>query len=258
MPQEIPIIKKRVANWLGNPKRILLQLWVSVWSFVFLPTAKYRNSAVYEYFSELYNGKPETLIFDGKDGRYLEQIEMVYNIENLKSRNILDLGCGDGAVFNWLLRQNINPESYRGIDFAHPDKIFNKNARIIKNNVNSIDFDEFKTLTITAVNILVYLNPNIAKLILKSRTQDTELIIIDPIPGLFWDAYWDNVQLFYRKPSMIIEMLKSEGWHIKGISIDYGIKFMNSFFFPLSYCLFAEFSALSKGKKDSISHMPNL
>jgi SAM-dependent methyltransferase len=242
MTQELPITRRRVANWLGHPRRVILQLLISGWSYVTLPTANYRNGAVYEYFSELNNGKPETFIFDGKDGRYLEQIKMIYDINNFKDKDILDLGCGNGSFFNWLLMQNINPKSYIGVDFAHPEKMLNNNARITQKDIASIDLDEFSASTITVVNVLVYLNTNIVNSILKARKQDAELIIIDPIPGLFWDAYWGGVRLFYRKPSRIMEMLKSAGWQIKGLSIDYGIKWMNYFIFPLSYCLNAKYS----------------
>lgn len=241
MDQEFLISNKRVANWLGNPKRIILQLIVSATSYLTLPTAKFRDDAVYEYFVQLYRGKPETLIFDGKDGRYLEQINLVYNVNNFNLKNVLDLGCGDGSFFNWLLAQDIYLKSYTGVDFAHPNKKLNKNANIMQKDIVSLDLEEFGPSTIVAINILVYLNNNIAKRILNARKHNTELIIIDPIPGFFWDAYWGGVRLFYRYPTKIIKILKSEGWQIKGLSVDYFAKWRSNFFFPLSYCLIAEF-----------------
>ncbi len=242
MINKLPAAGKRVANWLGQPRRVISQLLVSGWSHVTLPTAKYRNGSVYEYFFELYGGKPEILIFDGKDGRYLDQIKMLFSVNDFTDEDILDLGCGNASFYNWLKMQNVNPKSYIGIDFAHPGKALASNARIIQKNLASVDLDEYKASIITVVNVLVYLNTNIINSILKAKKQDTYLIVVDPIPGLFWDAYWGGVELFYRKPSRIIDMLKSEGWEIKGVSIDYGAKWMNNYLFPLSYCLVAKYS----------------
>jgi len=77
------IKRKRVANWLGSPVRVIQQLIVSCWSYLSFPFSKFHDNAAKIYFMNLYAGKPDPLIFDGKDSRYFEQIEMVYDIRNL-------------------------------------------------------------------------------------------------------------------------------------------------------------------------------
>ena len=76
------IEQKRVANWLGSPARVLRQLIVSCWSHLSFPFSKFYDNATKLYFVNLYAGKPDPLIFDGKDSRYFEQIEMVYDVRN--------------------------------------------------------------------------------------------------------------------------------------------------------------------------------
>lgn len=231
-------IHKRVANWLGTPTRIINQLFVSCWSYLTFPIAKFHSSAAKDYFTNLYKSQPDPLIFDGKDTRYLEQVGIVYDTSSLVGETVLDLGCGNGSLYDWLSSKQIVLREYIGIDFAHFDKKLDANASILNKDVNNFQIDETNANVVFAVNVLCYLDDSPLSYIFQSEKKNIKLIIIEPTPGLFWDAHFDGVKLFYRNRQYLINILESNGWRLQNSSIDYWFKFLRMYFFPLSYCLF--------------------
>jgi len=232
------IKRKRVANWLGSPVRVIQQLIVSCWSYLSFPFSKFHDNAAKIYFMNLYAGKPDPLIFDGKDSRYFEQIEMVYDIRNLAKKNVLDLGCGNGALFLWLENKRAFPKEYVGIDFAHPPSNFGDKAYSVQKDLRELQIGETNADVVIAVNVLCYLNNYTMDFMFEPTKSGTELIIVEPSPSVFWDAHFDGVELYYRNHLKLTEYLKSKGWQVKRESIDYGFKFIGKYFFSLSFCLF--------------------
>jgi len=230
--------KKRVANWLGSPTRVIRQLIVSCWSYLSLPISKFHNNAAQHYFTNLYKGKPDPLIFDGKDNRYFEQIEMVYDINNLAEKKVLDLGCGNGSLFFWLMAKKIVLQEYIGIDFAHPASNLGNNACITQRDIRDIQLNKTNANTVFAINVLCYMSDELIDSVFQPLKKNSELIIIEPVPSLFWDAHFEGVKLFYRDNHKLKKILESKGWQVKNAATDYGCKFKGAYFLPLSYCLF--------------------
>ena len=231
------IEQKRVANWLGTPSRVVKQLIVSIWSYLTYPISNFRQNATKLFFCNLYKGKADPLIFDGKNYRYFEQIDMVYDIKNLTQKSVLDLGCGNGSLLLWLTTKQISLKEYIGIDFAHIDSKLSNNAKIIQKDIADIQINETNANIIFAVNVLCYINDATLSSIFESTKERTELIIIEPIPSIFWDAHFDGIKLYYRNSHKLISLLASKGWHVKCTAIDFGFKFFDNYLFPLSYCL---------------------
>lgn len=230
---------KRHAEWLGSPKRVLKQILSSIWSYVSLPFVKYSKNAVFDFFYSFYRGKPDPLVFDGKDRRYFDRIEDLFDVNTLKDQSVLDLGCGDGSFYFWLKHKQIQVKKYIGIDFAHEETTLDEYAYICNKDITTIETKEYIVSLIISVNIFCYLDNSSIDLLLRSKTGISKLIIIDPFPGIFWDAQFDGIKLFYRSPRKLIKILNSYGWVVQGISIDYGIKIKDFFLFPLSYCVSA-------------------
>jgi hypothetical protein len=153
------VSQKQLASWLGNKKRILTQLLISGFSYLTFPFARNRKNATIDFFSKRYNSDPDPLIFDGNDDKYFNQIEMVYRVENLKDKEIVDLGCGTGSLFFWLKSKKIKPIIYTGIDFAINKQKLEPNAYIIKNNISTFVFrNQYTAPVIVAVNTFCYLD----------------------------------------------------------------------------------------------------
>ena len=235
-------INKRTATWLGSKSRILRQLIVSLWSFITLPFMRPRLDATQLYFKKIYSGYNDDLLFDGKDYRYLHQIECVYNIDNLTARKVLDFGAGDGVLYRWLCSCNTIPKEYKGLDFANTNRNLGKNSSLINVNISEYEFEEdsLESTTSFMINVLCYINDKSFRNIIGASKTGQEFVIIDPVPGIFWDAHFDGIKLFYRKPSKVFRVLGESGWEIHNISFDYGVKIFNKHLFPLSYCVYAK------------------
>lgn len=231
-------IIKRKANWLEFDRLMLRQYWVSMLSFTSLPFAKFEEDAAKKYFTKIYNGHFDPLLFDGKKGKYLEQIDLVLKLDEIKNKTILDIGCGNGIIYKWLSDKNTSIDNYIGFDFAHQDLTIGENARILNTDIINVDFSKYKESNLYfLVNSMCYLNDEKISHILRGVNKDDELIIVDPIPCLFWDAHFDGVKIFYRTPNKVIEMLLSFGFSVSQFSTDYQIKIKNKYFVKLSYCL---------------------
>lgn len=232
--------KKRVANWLGSPKRVIHQLIVSSYSYLTYPFAKFHENAAKEYFTQIYSVKDDPLLFDGKDEGYLQKIVSVMEIQKLTKKRVLDIGCGNGNLFQFLESKGARPLDYIGIDFAHPSVDLAENANITKIAVREYEIkSSCNPTTIFIINTLCYLDDSVTKSILESTHGNFEIVIIEPIPSIFWDSHFDGVRLYYRNPNDVVKMLIKANWAIKAVSIDYGIRVLDKHLFPLSCCIYA-------------------
>ena len=207
MENNSKIIKEK-AIWVGSPKRVVLQLLVSIKSYFTFPFSKLREEAVMEYFKEIYSGKEDPLLFDGKDFGYLIRIKKVHALNSLKDSNILDFGCGNGAVFRWLETEKIKPKSYTGFDFAHESKEIQNNVKIIQYDMSNDTFPEVldkylisrsSNIHIFFVNTLCYLQSHSFMKLIRKFPTGSKMILIEPVPGIFWDVHFQGVKPIYRK-----------------------------------------------------------
>lgn len=224
-----------LAEWFGPRQNIIKQYFISFKSHLTKIFATYQKDAAKIYFSEIYNGKDDPYLFDGKKDGYYDGL--LHAAEILKNKNIIDLGCGTGTLYKWLKKKQISINSYTGVDFAVKNTTIDKKVRIIRKRIEKYSTLYNKHNIVIASNVLCYLSDDQLEQLMISLTYAEYIIILEPIKSLFWDAYFDNVQLFYRKRKEIIKIFSDAGFKIKGISISYGIKFFQHYFIKLSNCL---------------------
>ena len=226
------------ATWIGGSSKVLRQFWVSIKSHFVYPFVKKDVEATRNFFENIYSDKKvDDLIFDGNDHEYLEKAREI--IEKTKQFDyVYDCGCGNGSFYEFLLKEHVKFNQYIGIDFAiQDDTAEKKDIKFVKADVENFEFnDQASDRLIVLCNVSCYLSDekltSIFKKVAKGRTA---VLIIDPVPGLFWDATFDHVKLFYRSPNKMKKLLLRNGFSLKALSQDYLLKLASLYFFPLSY-----------------------
>lgn len=241
---------KYKACWVGDCKKVLRQLMVSLKSYLIFPFIKKDKRATQNFFEAIYSAvKVDDLIFDGNDHSYLEKIESFIN-KSIQYDYIYDCGCGNGAFLNYVVKEKIEFNQYIGIDFAIPISSNKNRVKFVKSDVENFDFTEqFYSRLVVVCNVACYLSDNkISNLLHKIAKEGTTVLIIDPVPGVFWDATFDRVKLFYRSPKKMVKLLHKHGYILKAMSKDYLVQIKSQYLFPLSYAGIFYFSK----EKDTI------
>ena len=229
-------IKKIKANWVGDRKKLFRQLMVSLKSYVVNPFVKKHSDATQAYFSSIYSKqKVDDLIFDGDDASYLAKAALI--LEGKRYDKIYDCGCGGGSFLSFATQSGIEFEEYVGIDFAISESKDTPQAKFIKGDILELDFsDTAKERLVVLSNVACYLSDEKLKALMsKAARKGTTLLIVDPVPGLFWDATFEGVKLFYRTPRRMSAIAEKAGYSIEQYAKDYLCECKNAYLFPLSY-----------------------
>ncbi len=230
--------RKQKANWLGNKKKILRQYFVSLWSYITYPFKRKRIVATQKYFSNIYNGKiQDDLIFDGNSGGYYDKIKAL-QLSKKKYSTIFDCGCGIGFLYRFLNDSKIITfDNYIGIDFAvQEDQELADNAKIIKSNICDYDFSNVNNGLIVLCNVICYLsNDELNTIIQKAQQSICDILVLDPLPGLFWDATFDKVKLHYRSFKKMNSLMATYNYTNTMVVKDYLWNIGKCYFTPLSY-----------------------
>lgn len=228
---------KYKADWVGGAQKVFRQFLVSLKSYVIYPFARKDNDATREFFEAIYSSrKVDDLIFDGNDHKYLEKLKGFIDT-TVQYDCVYDCGCGNGSFYQFLLKEQIKFNQYIGVDFATQDTATRKDFKLIKSDLEDFDFNEpFNNQLVVLCNVSCYLsNDKLLRILGKVANKKTTVLIIDPIPGCFWDATFDRVKLFYRSPRKMIELLSNKGFALRALSKDYLFKVGTRFVYPLSY-----------------------
>ena len=231
------------AVWLGSIGRVVKQYLVSTISYLTYPFIATKADATKKYFQSIYNNTlTDDLLFDGKNSKYFEKILNIYCLNKFEKKDVIDIGCGEAAFFFWLNKVGVTPNRYLGVDIAHPATEITESAKIVNSDIENYPLgnDTLKPSVLILSNSLCYINDKRFDRILKESTSETEALIIEPIPGLFWDAHFSEVKLYYRELSKIVAHFESFGWAIQGICIDYLISCRFFTLFPLSVCIYTK------------------
>lgn len=232
------IIYKSHANWMGTPRHIVKQLLVSMKSYVVYPFAKKRTDATQKYFSRIYDRSfVDDLIFDAHSDSYLDKTKFLFQKGQYTYDYIFDCGCGEGNFLKYLEENKVDYENYIGIDFAISERIASNKIRFIKENIVSYNYNLFNGRTLFFLsNVLCYLSDeDLMTFLSKIKKDKVTMIIADPIPGVFWDATFAGVKLFYRKLRKVKGILQNQGFKVTGVAKDYAITIGNICLFPMSY-----------------------
>ena len=229
------------AIWTPDLKRFIKQIVVSVISYFTLPFFRGKDNGVLLFFERTYNNNIDELIFDGGTGGYYEKIELSKTKNLLIGANVIDLGCGNNSFYYWLQKKHIPFNLYKGLDFAVNSKSAKERFEIIKDNIlNFADYLLSEKNFILLCNVVCYLSDEEVSFILRRVPTDAIVTIIDPSPGLFWDAHFEGVKPEYRSIGMIERILQSHKYSIISKVQDYLMAIgKKHFLFPLSYCICA-------------------
>ena len=231
------------ANWLGKKSLIIRQYLVSLLSYIKSPFTKKNPEAAKKYFSCIYNHSIEDdLIFDGNSFAYFEKVQCLLPAGNTVEC-IYDCGCGEASFLRFIQDNAWHYQCYIGIDYAiTPQKLSGK-EELIQADITKFDFNAHsKECLLVFTNVFCYLSDAAVQSILsKISKPSTRLLIVEPIPGLFWDATFSNVQLYYRTNKKLTRLLEKYGFKRKGFVKDYLFKIGGFFLVSLSSAAIYEF-----------------
>ena len=235
--------KKRKAQWTGGFKKVIRQYIKSLKSYLIYPFVKKKPSATKEFFSAIYSRESfDDLIFDGG---MLPYYDKMIDLSLKKSyKQIVDCGCGQGAIRDFFQKNGIKYGKYIGIDFAISEKELKADEAFVPCDLAEYKFDLTEDDLVVFCNTACYLSDDVfSSIIRKIAEQRASILIIDPLPSLFWDATFDHVKLFYRSIDKMKKMMQDMNYYSDMISKDYLIKIGKLFIRSLSY------AALFEGKR---------
>ena len=229
------------AKWVGNRKRIIRQYAVSLKSYFVYPFSVRYENATKEFFQTIYNcTKVDDLIFDGNEELYLEKANCLFtNIE--KYDVIYDCGCGKGSFLKFATTIGLLFDRYIGIDFAIDAPRNYANISFEKTDILTYRFQyDDKSRLVALCNVACYLSDDaLNNLFCILSKGNTTILIIDPVPGLFWDATFNHVKLYYRSIKKMNKIMRRADFGCVDYSVDYLIQLGTFYGIPLSYaCLY--------------------
>lgn len=235
--KQIKYVKQK-ASWIGTSKKVFKQYVVSLWSYFTYPFKRKNEEATRKYFSHIYSGIiQDELIFDGNSGGYYKKLETL-QFTMMRYDTIFDCGCGTGSLLQYLTHnQLISFDNYIGIDFALPeDKQLSQNAILIKENLKNYNFECSRKSLIVLCNVACYMSDAELNIIIgKAQKNNSDFLVIDPVPGLFWDATFDNVRLHYRSIKKMRQLMREFNFRNGTIVKDYLWHIGKCYITPLSY-----------------------
>lgn len=229
------------ATWLPHKMLLVKQLAVSTASFITLPLFRPVPNGIQKFFYNNYYKAPDGLIFDGTTSGYYAKINNLIDINVLDKCVVIDIGCGNGSLYQWLKRNSISFEKYIGIDFAASPEIADDHAEFILDDASTYNAycDKYLNRAFFMVNTICYLQSKELERLFQSQRANDKLIIIEPSPNIFWDAHFKGVKPIYRRIIETEKILKENGFEIINEVQDYAIKKKNTYSFPLSYGIYA-------------------
>lgn len=231
---------KEKANWLPSMPLLIKQLFISAISFLTLPCYKPKENGIQNFFVDNYYVKPDGLVFDGSTKGYYEKVKRVISEGVLNNQIIVDIGCGRGVFYFWLVTERYSVKKYIGIDFSIRDRKVDEKCFLYNDhaaNINKYISEECCILFMS--NVVCYLSDSIFKDIMCSLRKGDKIIIIEPSPNLFWDAHFCGIKPNYRNIRDMIRLIEDEELEVINTVQDYFMRIGRRYLFPVSYCIYA-------------------
>lgn len=226
---------KKVAKWCGGTFKILQQYCVSILSYIINPFVLKDSAATKRFFKSVYTGRlVDDLIFDGGILSYYDKASELLDIKHFNK--IVDCGCGRGGIRLFFQRIGVQYDKYIGIDFAIENTTINERESLISCDLSRYEFDVGNDDLVVFCNSMCYLpDAELDAIIGNISCKGASVLIVDPVPSLFWDATFNRVQLYYRTIDEVKELMAKNRYVQKGISIDYLMCLRGHFIRSLSY-----------------------
>lgn len=231
---------KELASWLPNISLFLKQLCVSLLSYITLPFFRVKENGILLFFQNNYYVEPDGLVFDGSTTGYFSKIHHLLDLESLSEMEVIDLGCGQGALYKWFRKNNVFVKRYIGIDFSIKYTQLDDLSFLVCDDINNIrKYLSDKKTVITLCNSLCYINDDIFSAVLNSLCIGTHIAIIEPSPNLFWDAHFNGIRPIYRSQNSVCEYLRKHGFMIESVTSDFLFRLGDIYCSKLSYGIYA-------------------
>lgn len=225
------------APWWRWDTRFLRQLVAGAFSHLVRRPGGLSPPDVMAFFAKR---TVDPTVFDGRtEGFYEPLLDL---IATYGSSVIVDLGCGDGALYEAMRQANISVEEYFGLDFAAAGGSLGPCATIITADITAPAPDAIAgkgNRTCCLVNTLCYLARVESVALLESDAGEGDVcLLIEPYPGWFWDRSFDGIAPRYRYPAEVAKALGSLGWTVLELRT-YQASLGNFIRFPVAYSLVA-------------------
>ena len=153
-----------------------------------------------------------------------------------------------GSLFHFLTQFSlITFNNYIGIDFALQEEIqLAPNAKLIKEDIGNYNFRSSGKSLIVLCNVACYLSDDLIKILATNASKsDCDILILDPVPGLFWDATFDKVKLHYRSSKKMNKLISPFSYKNTLVVIDYLWNIGKWYLTPLSYATLYTYNELA-------------
>jgi len=230
---------KQKAQWIGSRERFIKQIKVSIISYFKRPFVQEKKEAVKDFWTREYNNPKDELIFDGSNQAYLNKLIPILNqIDKKNGYHVIDLCAGNGNLYCWIKKEELlNIEKYIGIDFAIEPQKIDDNSKLIKFDITDADAYtgiEFENSIAFVTNGFCYCTDDAIKNALKNISCTKYIIILEPLPGIFWDACFEGIILRYRNKKKWKQLLKLYGFELEFQVTDYLLRVFGFHFCALS------------------------
>lgn len=231
-----PIHRTERASWVRFFPfvRVLLD---SIPSFFSEPPSSESIPQIKLFFRDIYDGAPDETVVDSNLNEYAEQIFRVIDKEEFENASVLDIGCGSGALYQVLRDGGAALKRYLGIDVSHPNRILSKSAKIVNQSAYEIDDLELEPTHVLASNSFCYIESLERVYAIGSNGSAKSLVIVEPVPGIFWNRHFDGILLFYRSANDLSSQLQEHQWQLKRVTTFYLIHFRAIRIWPLCYAV---------------------
>ncbi len=241
------IVSKIRARWIHN-QSIFKQFYVSALSYLKNPFCRKYKGATRQFFIKNYYDRPDELVFDGNNNAYFDKLHCCGPLNSVHFNTIYDCGCGNGSFLDYIERNHFIYEKYIGVDFAKKNQHLSPKADIVCSDVSDFDYSFVGNTMMFFSNVFCYLSDDqIIKIVDKIKNNVTfgkcvYVVILEPVPGIFWDATFDGVKLYYRKMTALSAYFS--GFIVGRMSTDYLFCYKKKYFFPLSYACIMKITGL--------------
>lgn len=167
---------------------------------------------------------------------YFSRIKKIFNVSEFSKSTTIDLGCGQGAFYNWLCDNRICTKAYIGIDFAIKPCKKNDFCTFICDDIRNIHkYLRNEPYIVVLCNVLCYLEDNTIREVFDALNMSTRIIIIEPAPNIFWDAHFNGIKPIYRTYNEVCLLLKEYNCTVENSIRDYFFKVSKFYFAEMSY-----------------------
>lgn len=182
------------------------------------------NEKEKEELTNLYNKRFDELGYNIKSvgwrskNQQKTRFDILAQIGNLKNKKILDVGCGFGDFYKFLIEKNTKPKIYHGIDLSSniiskANEIFKNNDNVIlkavsfKETENNFKSEEFDYVIASGIfNFLISDNYTYLKETIKSMFRICKIGVAINMTTDYVD--YKDKNLFYFNPEKVFSFCK--------------------------------------------------